>query len=322
MSVPKCRCFVFTINNFDDKTVEVLTNYDKCEYIVFGKEVGEQGTPHLQGYVEHKNGLTFSAFNKRLGLKAGGIYARCANRKGTPRQAAGYCKKGSEDADDYSVYFDEPSKTWDGFEKGCISSQGCRIDIQNTVNEIMSGNLTPDEICIDNAEHYHQYGRTFNKAFDILKRKQFRTWMTKGFWYHGPTNVGKSHEVFKDFNPSTHYIWNIKEKLQTYKGQEIIIINDFRGELDYAYLLNLIDKWAMYIPYKGEEPFPMLAREVRITSSLPPDAVYKNRNKEDKLDQLLRRCEVIEMKRRAPEGGTGSDNDWNSDDGHPLQEWD
>lgn len=323
MSEPKSRSFVFTINNYTDDVVETLGKYGEkyCKYLVVGYEVGEQGTPHIQGYVEHKNGVSFSAFNKRLGLKKGSPYARCAPRKGTPKEAAGYCKKGSSEVDkNYDQFYDNADISWDGFEYGTISNQGQRVDIQNTVDEIMDGDVTPDDICINDAIHYHQYGRTFEKAHNIMKRKQFRTWMTEGVYYHGPTGVGKSHEVFKDFDPKTHYVWNIKEKLQTYKGQEIIIINDFRGEIDYAYMLNLIDKWPMYIPYKGEEPFPLLAKEVRITSSLPPEKVYKNRNEEDKLDQLLRRVKVIELKeRRAPEGGTDSDDEWEYE--HPLAEY-
>lgn len=302
----KCRAFCFTINNYTDEVVEALHNYE-CKYLVFGKEIGVLGTPHLQGYVEHKDALTFTAFNKRLGMKKGGVYARCAKRLGTPKEAAGYCKKGEkESTEGYDEFFDEPADDWDGFEKGKISEQGTRTDIQEVIDDISAGKCTPDDICLNDAGFYHMYGRTCNKAYDILKRKLFRSWMTEGTWIYGPTGVGKSHEAFAGFAPDTHYIWSVKEKLQTYKGQETIIINDFRGELDYAYLLQLIDKWPMYIPYKGEEPFPLLAKKVIITSSLPPEKVYVNRVKEDKLDQLMRRIKVIELTERSGEQGSTS----------------
>ena len=81
----------------------------ECRYLVYGKEIGEQGTPHLQGYVEHKEALTFSAFNKRLGLKKGGPFASCGNRKGSPKEAAGYCKKGTkEKVNSYAEFFEDP----------------------------------------------------------------------------------------------------------------------------------------------------------------------------------------------------------------------
>lgn len=308
----KCRAFVFTINNYTDEVVEALHSYE-CRYLVYGKEVGESGTPHLQGYVEHKDALTYSAFNKKLGLKKGGPFASCKKREGTPKQAAGYCKKGKEElqtrdgTSSYCQFYENPSKTWDGFERGTISEQGQRTDIQEVINDIMEGNTIPDEICVNDAMFYHQYGRTCNKAFDILKRKQFRNWMTEGIWYHGPTYAGKSHQAFEGYSPDTHYIWSNYERLQTYKGQEIIIINELRRhDISYSFLLQLIDKWPMYIPYKGEEPYPLLAKKVIITSSLPPTKIFDSLDKDDNINQLLRRINVIELAQRSVEQSSPS----------------
>ena len=40
---------------------------------------------------------------------------------------------------------------------------------------------------------------------------------------------------------------------------------------------------------------PLLATNIIITSSLPPEKVYRNLSKYDSLDQLKRRCKVVEM---------------------------
>lgn len=56
---PRKRCtpskrWCFTLNNYSDQEMETLElsfKSAKCEYVI-GREVGEEGTPHLQGYIE------------------------------------------------------------------------------------------------------------------------------------------------------------------------------------------------------------------------------------------------------------------------------
>jgi len=121
--------------------------------------------------------------------------------------------------------------------------------------------------------------------------------MTEGFWYYGPTGVGKSHTVYDGFTPKTHYVWKNDNGWQDgYAGQETVIINDFRGEgLPYNELLQLVDKWPYTLRRRGREPVPFLAKRVLITSSLHPRDVYNRRAIEDNLLQLTRRFTITEI---------------------------
>jgi len=48
--------YVFTCNNYSDDEVFLIANavhfYEEIIYVDFGFEVGESGTPHLQGQIE------------------------------------------------------------------------------------------------------------------------------------------------------------------------------------------------------------------------------------------------------------------------------
>lgn len=61
-SASKCRRWCFTLNNWnEDERVDLVKS---LEHYIIGKEIGENGTPHLQGYCEFKNPRNLSALKK------------------------------------------------------------------------------------------------------------------------------------------------------------------------------------------------------------------------------------------------------------------
>lgn len=271
----KDRGYCITINNWKEKDVENLKQL-KYKFLVIGSEVAPStGTPHLQVYVYMKNQITFSAICKKLkGAHVEDQKAYDCNK------AADYCKK-------ESVIFTD----------GELPKQGQRTDLEEVTDQIKEGIYTTDDIAMINPSLFHQYGRTMERIEAITLRRKFRTEMTKGFWYYGPTGVGKSHKVFEDYNPLKVYVKNMNDEWwDGYTGQEIVIFNEFRGELRFSELLDLVDKWPKTVKQRCKEPVPFLAKEVRITSALPPGAVYCNKLQEqDSMEQFDRRFTVIEL---------------------------
>lgn len=99
----------FTINNWtsaDIGRLEYLKDQPICSYLIYAKEVGEKGTPHLQGYVEFTNDVKFKK------LKQYFPRAHLERRRGTAKEASDYCKKDG-----------------DYVEKGEPTNQGLRSDI-------------------------------------------------------------------------------------------------------------------------------------------------------------------------------------------------
>jgi len=86
----KASRFCFTINNYsegDIQQVDELSILPNLVYLIYGKEVGQNGNPHLQGFFILKNPQRFSWVIGRLPR------AHIEAAKGTSQQAADYCKK-------------------------------------------------------------------------------------------------------------------------------------------------------------------------------------------------------------------------------------
>lgn len=201
-------------------------------------------------------------------------------------------------------------------EWGQRPKQGDRNDLKAVVDRVQEGETTADQICIEDPVFFHMYGRTLQKAEDIALRKKYRTEMTEGIWLHGPTGSGKSHEVFKEFDPDTMYVMPLQDNgwCDGYTGQPIVILNDFRGEIKYNEMLNMIDKWPHWVKRRGREPVPFVAKKVYITSSLTPQEVYHGvLERNDNIDQLLRRLKISEVARKCSEGNNKTSEQKNID---------
>lgn len=265
------RNVCFTLNNYTEEEMKDIQSWD-CDYLIFGREEGESGTPHLQGYVEWKSSKRFSTMkklNSRIHWEA---------RRGTPDEASAYCKKDG-----------------DFFEKGEISKQGKRKDLDQLRDDILNGRSV-DNITIEEPTYYHQYGRTLSRIEDIRLRQQFRTWEPECFWYYGESGSGKTSIWRTTYNPNTDYLWqNDNGWFDGYTGQETMIIDEFRGQIPYAELLSICGGAPWGLRRRNREPAPCLVKKVIITSVLRPEQVYHNLAREDSLDQLYRRFIVAEV---------------------------
>lgn len=135
--VLRSRAWCFTINNdsFDDlKTLLDAT----FEYLVFGFEVGEKGTPHMQGYIYFKNAVIQSTVKGVLPR------AHLEIAKGGPDSNYDYCSKDGN----YYEFGDKPLQG-----KACFDK----------ISEAMKN---PEE----NFHLFHQYRKAFNEYTNSIKK--------------------------------------------------------------------------------------------------------------------------------------------------------
>lgn len=118
----------FTLNNYTPEDVDrlsVLTN--DIAYIVFGKEVGESGTPHLQGTVCFKVRKSFEQAKAFIGSTA-----HIESTKFL-KQSIEYCKKEG----DWSEFGTVPERKQGG---------GARTDLEDFKDSVKNGITSMSEL--------------------------------------------------------------------------------------------------------------------------------------------------------------------------------
>lgn len=270
----KCRLWCFT--QFDlDFDFHELFDKKQIRFLAWGKEVcPSTGRQHLQGFVYfHNQQGSMKNLNKMFG---GAHLEQC---KGTLAENEAYCSK----EENYETLGEKPP------------GRGCRTDIDAEVERVRKGEITCDELCLENPSFMHQYGRVMDRIEDITLRGRWRNSMTTGIWYTGPTSAGKSHMCFVDYDPSTHYEKTLADKWwDGYKGQETVILNEFRGEINFGELMALVDKWPMKVPRRGREPVPFLAKVVKVSTIMSPADMWPGQP----LEEFNRRFQVVNLKKR------------------------
>ncbi len=133
----KARSWCFTFNNYTEDDVNRLgRGSEVIEYLIAGKEVGEQGTPHLQGFIRYKNRIGFNTVKGFIGGNAH-IESAFSNDK-----AIEYCKKDN-----------------DFFEFGSIAAPGVRTDLDAFKHDVSEGLLCFKEIREKHSTVYAKYPR-------------------------------------------------------------------------------------------------------------------------------------------------------------------
>lgn len=114
MTAPKqgtpVKNWCFTLNNYDDAQVDHLKSLsidNGLRYMVFGHEVGDSGTPHIQGYVQLIKKQRLKPVVEYLG--GNGIHVSPA--KGDELQNRLYCRKEGDRLYEYGERLTERQRT-------------------------------------------------------------------------------------------------------------------------------------------------------------------------------------------------------------------
>ncbi len=258
------RGYVFTINNpteIDWDAVTTLSTSNRTLRLRAQLELGETGTPHIQGYVEFTNAQRHTA----LHLDRAHVEAR----NGTPYEAWCYTEK------PHGLPQTMPPRTIETGAKPPAESSGARSDLRR-VSELVQGGATPERLAREETHTFIRYARGIMIAVGLQWRHRPNQVMNVVVLYGG-TGLGKSRWAQQMYPDAYFAIQGTNDNVwfTRYNGNSTIVFNDFYGWIKYSFLLNLTDRYHAYLPVHGTQ-VPCAATTFVFTSNEAPDQWYKN----------------------------------------------
>lgn len=269
------RNICFTINNWEEPDRDLLLTDGWYSYLVFGYEVGANGTPHIQGYAELSHRMRLKTLQKYLPR------AHIEARRGSAKQAADYCKK-DKDFEEY----------------GEMSQQGSRNDLdivrKTAADEGMRG-----------VTAVYNYQQIMVAEKFLTYNEDEREWKPHVTWFHGTTGTGKSKQARERLGDDVYTKNTASKWWNGYDRHEDVIIDDFRDSWwDLTYMLALLDRYGFRVETKGGMR-QMLARRIIVTSAFHPKDCYRGTG--EAIQQLLRRVDdIVECVPLVPEVAEGN----------------
>ena len=201
------RGFCFTINNPDEQA-EGACYALECSphfvYCVVGKEVGESGTLHLQGYVYFS---TFKSFRQVQEMFPCGIHVE--NSKGDSLSNFKYCSKDGD-------YFEAGVRPKTQKEKGVMEKERYALAF-SSAKEGKLLEIEPELL----VRHYTTW-KNIQKDYGC---KPLDCDDVTGVWIHGAAGAGKSRIAREQFSGA--YFKNANKWWDGYQYEDNVILDDF-----------------------------------------------------------------------------------------------
>lgn len=257
--------YCFTLNNYTDEETQSIVDI-KCNYIIFGREVGESGTPHLQGYVQFgAPGKTLSAMKKLIPR------AHFEVTKGSIDQNVAYCSKEGD-------FTERGVKPMSQKRKGVCGKDSLEARWEKA-KEGRFQELPPEQI-----KTYEYIYRKFAPASDRD--------VLDNLWIQGPSGCGKSKYVRDNYEE--FYSKPMSKWWDGYEREETVLLDDYDPS-HTKFLAYFLKTWADHYVFNAEVKGGMMRirpKTIIITSQYSIDECFES---PQEIDAIKRRFKVITL---------------------------
>ncbi len=274
MAIQKNWCF--TLNNPTEEEEELLKNLvpDYVKYLIYQPEVGDNGTKHLQGYLQVNKKTRLSGV-KKLQRRA---HWEPQSMDATLQDNIHYCSKpipgctctkcveaGRHPRMGPTVVLGEPT------------SSGQRSDLLNFRDAVKERKRKREVVEDDELlKPYAKYPRLYNSLRSLYIKRDFQTTL-EIHW--GIPNAGKSTYVRNKY-PGAYYLSQPRDGgkgfwWDDYDGEEVVILEEFHGQMYQDMFCSLVNLYPLKVESKGGG-MPFMATKLVIISNQDPMLWWKD----------------------------------------------
>lgn len=264
----RSRGWCFTINNptyGDSLDVEALKH--NARYFVYGKEVGEGGTPHFQGFVYFQHPVTFGRIRQLLQR------AHIERQRGTLEQAITYCQKDG----DWEEWGDRPQDS----QSGKTQKERWRWLIERAeAGDMESIKQEQPGMYLRYFERLRSLARPESNILDELTNE----------WWYGPTGTGKSRTLWRMY--PRHYQKELNKWWCGYQGEEIVAIEEWcpKNECTASALKIWSDRYPFTAQIKGGSLQRIRPKKIIVLSNYTIDQCFPQT---EDAEPIKRRFKVV-----------------------------
>lgn len=236
------RKWQITINNPEEKGYshdfikKILEKFKGCVYWCMSDEIGkETGTYHTHIFICCSGAVRFSTMKKRF---QGAHLELC---KGTAAENRDYVFKLGK----YAGTLKEETRqdgTQEEFGECPVERQGQRNDITDLYDMIKDG-CSDYDILEANPQYMMALDKIERVRQTVLEERFKKEWRNLHVTYiYGETGSGKTRSVMDKYGYDRVYrITDYEHPFDGYKGQDIVVFEEFRSSLKITEMLNLLD---------------------------------------------------------------------------------
>lgn len=244
----RSRNYIFVLNNYTEEQVESISNLcdNRVTFVAFSREVGASGTPHLQGYLHHKNQLYFDSIRSWYPWHVEVM-------KGNFAQNETYCSKQS------------------ALEKFGVEPMNIKASTSKAAK---------DRWDLAKAGKFEELAPEYIKTYEYIYNKFRKVEELKEFdfiWVYGESGCGKSRWAHDTF--PIHYKKSWNQWWDGYMGEDVIIFDDMSPK-HTTYLEDYIKNWFDWYPFKANVKGGMMTirpKTMVVTSQYTIEEVFPDR---------------------------------------------